>query len=84
MAELTIRTRVALLLAVAVIAAAVGYYLWPTSVPEPRGSALGVIDTPAERRQFAQRLREGRVRLVKPGEIETMLTEEQKALIKRQ
>ncbi|MFM7259370.1 MAG: hypothetical protein ACKO3W_02075 [bacterium] len=44
---------------------------------------MGFIDTPAEQEQLEQMLREGRVRLVKPDEIQSELTDEQKALLQR-
>ena len=49
MAELTVRTRVAMLIAVAIVALGLGYFLWPSSAPEPTGRAMGFVDTPAER-----------------------------------
>ena len=83
MAELTVRTRVALLLAVAIVALGLGYFLWPSSAPEPTERAMSFIDTPAEKEQLEQMLREGRVRLGKPEELQSVLTDEQKALLKR-
>jgi hypothetical protein len=44
---------------------------------------MGFVDTPAEKEQLQEMLREGRVRLVKPEEIDAMLTDEQRALNKR-
>jgi hypothetical protein len=83
MAEFTVRTRVAMLIAVAIVALGLGYFLWPSSAPEPTGRAMGFVDTPAEKEQLQEMLREGRVRLVKPEEIDAMLTDEQRALNKR-
>ena len=83
MATLTVRTRVALLFFIAICAAALAYALWPAAMPEPSGRSMGFIDTPAEKEQLQQMLREGSVRLVKPDEIQSELTDEQKALLKR-
>jgi hypothetical protein len=40
MAELTVRTRVAMLIAFAIVALGLGYFLWPSSAPEPTGRAM--------------------------------------------
>jgi len=83
MATLTVRTRVALLFVLAICASALAYAFWPAAVPEPTGRSMSFIDTPAEQEQLEQMLREGRVRLVKPDEIQSELTDEQKALLQR-
>lgn len=83
MATLTVRTRVALLLVIAICASALAYVFWPAAMPEPSGRSMGFIDTPAETEQLEQMLREGRVQFRKPEELQSVLTDEQKALLKR-
>ncbi|MCE2884361.1 MAG: hypothetical protein LW806_05600 [Planctomycetaceae bacterium] len=83
MASLTARTRIALLFVIAICAGVAAYALWPTAAKEPAGRPMGFIDTPGEKEQLEQMLREGRVRLVKPEEIQSELTDEQKALLQR-
>lgn len=83
MAELTVRTRVALLAAIALAATAVAWYFWPARAPEPSGVGVSVIDTPAEKELLKQMIREGKIRLVKPDEFDAQLNDEQKAMVKR-
>lgn len=77
------RTRFVLLAGGLAAAAVIVMAFLLRPAPEPRGQALQFVETNAEKSELRQALREGRVTLVKPDELVTMLSPEQRALLER-